>query len=1110
MKFNEEFFPSKKIWIKPFLIMKMIILLMTAFCIQASATGQKISMVKTNASLKEVFLSIEKQSGYLFIYESGTISADMKASVHLRNADIHEAVKESIEKFPLSFSIVGKNVLIKRSEKKAVPSVPIAVTEAIIPAERTVTGHVVDSVGSPIDGASVYLKTDERIGVVTNSTGRFALVVPSDAKTLVVKHVGYNTTEVELNNNTNYIVRLTAKQTKLEEFVIQGVSTGFYKKNQASFTGSAVTFTGEQLKSVAPSNVFQALSLLTPGMVMTENNQLGSNPNAIPEILVRGVTSFSNNDQSVNQPLIVRDGTIISVQALYDMDINEIQTITVLKDASATALYGARAANGVIVIERKKMASGKLKLIYNVIAGLQFPDFSGYDILNSRDKLEYEKLAGLYSSTDHVQQQRLDSLYNVRLMDVNRGVYTDWLAKPSRVGFSNDHSIRLNGGAGNTRYELNLRYGSVEGVMKDDSRKRYGLGFVLEHNTDNGFTFTNRTSLSQTAIKYSPYGSFSTYTKMNPYDRVYDAFGEVNKVLSWDVNNPLYEASLGSFSKAQTQNLSNDFDVRWKLNDRFTVTSHINFLLNGGSSDIYTSPLSGVFKDFTDPTKKGSLSLSNNKGLTYSGNLVFTYNEKLPKQSLLTANLGGNFNHTNNKFASFTGVGFYADALKSINFAASYPTGGAPGGSQDLNADVASFLNLNYMYNNRYYVDGVYQISGSSKFGANNRYSHFWSTGLGWNIHNESFMDNNWLNIFRLRGSAGYTGKVSFASYQALTTYRYDIALNYLNGIGAIPITIGNPDLKWERTMNYNAGIDLSLLQRRVNLTADFYIRKTTDLLIDKTIPPSAGITLGKANLGEIENKGFELRLDGYVIKQKDWQWQLGATATHNKNKILKISNALKAQNDLNNQLNTVSPLPQFQEGESTTAIKVVRSAGIDPATGKEVYIKLNGDRTFVYDPADKVVVGDFQPDMLGTVFSVLNYKRFSMAAYFSYYVNQYIYNTTRATKVEGSDPIYNADYRVFSDRWKKPGDIALYRDIADKSLPYQTTRFVEKENTFSLSRLNIAYDIEPQFLSKLRISKAAVGVSMNELFRLSTVKIERGTDYLFSRGVELNLNIIF
>lgn len=968
-----------------------------------------------------------------------------------------------------------------------------------------ISGKVTDITGAPLQGVSVVVQEQNK-GTMTDDRGNYHLTGIRKSATLVFSHVGMLVKTEPVNGREVVNITLEPLPVTTDDIVV----TGFFKKNKASYTGSALTFTGEQLKSVAPTNVFEALTMLTPGLTVTENNSLGSNPNAIPDILVRGVTSFANNDQTVNQPLIVRDGTIISVRDLYDMDINEIATITILKDASAAALYGARAANGVIVIERNKLTSGKMKVIYNFVGSMQFPDFSGYNLLEPKDKLEYERLAGLYTSTDHLRQQSLDSLYNVRFMDINRGVNTDWMSKPSRIGISNDHSIRLAGGAGNARYELNARFGNVEGVMKGDFRKRYGLGFALEYNTPSGFTFTNRTYLSRTAIQYSPYGSFSSYTKMNPYDRVYDDFGQFRKTLSWDMNNPLYEASLGSFSKAMTQNLSNDFDMRWRMSTRFTLTSHINFLLNGGNTEMYTSPLSGVYKNITDLSQRGSLSMTNNNGLTYSGNVVLNYNEALPKQSLLTANLGGNLNHTNNKYSSFSGIGFYADALRSINFASSYPIGGAPGGSQDLNADVAGFLNLNYLFRNRYYFDGVYQISGSSKFGANNRYSHFWSAGLGWNLHNEEFLKNDWLDIFKLRVSTGYTGKVSFAPYQALTTYRYNIDLNYLNGIGAIPITIGNPDLRWERTMNYNAGADISILKRRINLSADVYLRKTTDLVIDKTIPPSAGATIGKDNLGEIENKGIEIKLDGYVIQGKEWNWQLGANITHNRNKILKISNALKATNDRNNALNTLAPLPQFQEGESTTALKVVRSAGIDPATGKEVFIKLNDDRTFVFDPADKVVVGDLQPKVLGTFYSVLSYKRFTAATYFRFFYDQYIYNTTLASKVEGSNPMFNADYRVFDSRWKKPGDIALYRDIADQSLPYQTTRFVQKENTLTLSRFNLSYELGQQWLKKIRANKASVGVSMNDIFRLSTVQIERGTDYLFSRGFDLNLNIIF
>jgi len=1069
-----------------------------SFLLTGFSVNSQVTVNALNAPIERVMKEIENQTEYVFFYNSSL--KNTKVTISAKNAPVENVLKSCLVNLPLTYKIVNNTIVITDVIENKVES-----TNQVSANQIEVRGRVTNAAGLPLEKVSVIIK-GRAGGVTTDADGRFKINVEGPNDVLVFSFVGMVKKEITVNNRNVIDVVLELAEQTADEVVV----TGFFKQSKSSFTGSAITITGDQLRSVAPGNFFQALSILTPGLVVTENNNLGSNPNALPEILIRGVTSFASNNPSVNQPLIVRDGTIISTQDLYDMDINEIASVTILKDASAAALYGARAANGVIVIERNRMANGKMKVIYNVISSIQFPDFSGYNILNPADKLEYERLAGLYHSEDNLQQQVLDSQYNARLMDVNRGVNTDWLAQPSRVGYSMDHSLRLNGGAGNTRYELNLRYGSVEGVMKDDFRKRYGLGFALEYHTQNGLTFTNRTSLSHVGVKYSPYGSFSSFTQMNPYERIYDQFGEFNKTFSWNLNNPMYEASLGSFSRATSQNLSNDFDVRWRLSKKFTVASHLNFTFNSGKTEMYTSPLSRVYKDFPDLSQRGSMGITNNNGFNYSGNVVVSYNQSLPAQSLLTANLGGNFNHSDFKNSSFSGIGFYADALRSINFATSYPVGSGPGGSQDLNADLGGFLNVNYLYRNRYYFDGVYQVSGSSKFGSNNRYSHFWSAGLGWNLHNEAFLKNDWLDIFKLRASTGYTGKVSFASYQALTTYRYNVNLNYLNGIGAVPITIGNPDLKWERTMNYNAGLDISFLNRRINLTADVYLRKTTDLLIDKTIAPSAGVITGKDNLGEIENRGYEIKLDGYVLKRNKLQWLVGSSITHNQNKILKISNALKARNEANNSINTGSPLPQYQEGESTTAIKVVPSAGIDPATGKEVFIKLNGDKTFVFDPADKIVVGDRLPSALGTVYSVVNYGKFSFATYFRYFYGQYIYNTTRATKVEGSDPKHNADYRVFAQRWKNPGDVTMYRDIANVSLPYQTTRFVEKENTLSLARLNLSYEFNPDLLKKMGMSKASLGISMNDLFRLSTVKIERGTDYLYSRGFDINLNVIF
>ena len=224
------------------------------------------------------------------------------------------------------------------------------------------------------------------------------------------------------------------------------------------------------------------------------------------------------------------------------------------------------------------------------------------------------------------------------------------------------------------------------------------------------------------------------------------------------------------------------------------------------------------------------------------------------------------------------------------------------------------------MYNNRYYADFVYRLSGSSKFGSNQRYGQFWSGGLGWNLHNENFLKFEKLNLLKIRGSVGYTGKVNFEPFQSITMYKYENTLEYLHGIGAIPQTIGNDDLKWEREFSYNIGADISLFDRRLNATLDFYLKRTKDLVLDASIAPSTGVVSGKQNIGEMENKGFEFSVDGFIIQRNDVWWQLGMNGSTNKNRILKISNALKRQNELNNDVaptrQTPAPLAQYEEGE--------------------------------------------------------------------------------------------------------------------------------------------------------------------------------------------------
>ena len=982
-----------------------------------------------------------------------------------------------------------------------------------------VSGVVVDKkTKDPLIGVNVAIWKDGKIqsGVTTDIEGGFHMDVTLDNFEVKFSYMGYK--DLSFNSKSH---KLKAIHVELEEdanTLGDVVVTGFVTKNKETFTGSVTEMSGIELRQVSGTNLIGAISALTPGMAMVQNTSQGSNPNHTPELVLRGMSSFSNSGQQVNQPTIILDGTEISMQDLYDLDINEVEKITVLKDASATALYGSKAANGVIVITRKPIHESTVRVQYNFTGNLQFPVLSDYNVLNASEKLEYERLAGLYdahgtisSTTGLPLQYEYDELYNQRYKLIKAGLNSDWLSQPARVAFSNDHSLRVYGGASNLRYELTGRFGDTRGVMKEDYRKRHSLGFKLDYYVGS-LTLSNRTTYQEVRVKNTPYGSFSQYVQMNPYDRIYNEDGSINTNLTWDIDNPLYEATLGSFSTNETRTLSNSSDFRWDISKMFLVTGHFNVSSDMGASDIFTSPKSLAYKNITDLTKKGQYTKGNSKGMSYNGNLVGTFNKFFKDESLVSLSAGWEINYANSSSETVQAIGFFNDHLSYIGNAVSYPASDKPYGTQAETADVGAFVTGNLSWRNRYFVDGTWRTTGSSQFGENNRYGHFWSGGLGWNILNEPFMKGakKHFDIFKLRGSSGYTGKVSFSPFQALTMYQYRNDYEYKNGIGAIPVTIGNVDLTWERTMNYNVGLDLSMFDRRLNFTADAYIRNTTDLLLDKAYAPSTGVTSAKSNLGEMQNKGIEFQLDGYVIRNNDFYWRLATMGYTNKNKITKINKALEEINK-ENQANaslSLSPLPQYAEGESVTALKLVRSAGIDPATGKEVYIKRDGTLTFDYDPADRVLIGDTEPVYTGSFSTNVFWKGFSVYALFNTRMGAWVYNTTRVSKVEGADPYYNADQRVFDDRWKQPGDIAFYKDIADSSRPEQTTRFAEQEYTLSLGTLNLGYEFDEKTCKSLHVKNIRTGINFTDILRFSSVKIERGTDYLYSQGFEIYLNV--
>jgi len=1002
---------------------------------------------------------------------------------------------------PLSTLLAG--VSLTASAAQALPPMPLAQTaQQNDQTGKVIKGRVIDGNGEPLVGATVKLKGGNGV-YFTDHNGNFEIITKKTREEVTVTYIGHVTQTLFVFPGNETTIPLAADNTSLSEVVV----TGFVNKSKVSFTGSQTTVQKDQLLSMGTKNVLESLQSFVPGLVIAENNLAGSNPNKRPDLNIRGRATF---DGSANMPLFVVDGTEVSADYVYDMDMNDIESVTVLKDASASALYGSKASAGVIVITTKTMKPGRLRLNYSGTYRLSTPDLTDYRMLNAAQKLEFERLAGLYTDkTDLERQYRLDTEYNRLAQIVRSGVNTDWLSKPLRNGFSQNHSLSIDGGDDYARYNLGLRYSTDDGVMIGSKRDRLSLFFKFSYNKPGAFSVNNSTTLMSVDSEESPYGSFSDYVKQNPYEQPYAADGSLHKKLSNLEENPLYEAQAGNFNKSENLNILNTTTLQVWFSDAFRLNGDFSFTKDMSTSNNFKSPLALSELNKTDVSQRGQLTESHTSLVRYAGKLMLSYNKNLFGKLFTSATAGSTIEANNGDNTSYSSVGYYSANLSHPAFAAGY-VNGKPGGSDNIYRTVGFFANLNSIWDNKYFLDFIYRYEGSSKFGKNTRFAPFWSVGSGWNIHNESFLKGKGIELLKLRASVGYLGNISFEPYQAITSYNYAAGNNYVKGIGAIPKTIGNPDLRWERTLTSNVGVDLTMFKGRWDLTFDAYIKNTDDLLVNVTKAPSVGVASARENLGAIENRGVELRTRVVPISTKQLQWSISATYAYNKSKIKQISNALMSKNEENRNATGKAPLPIYEEGGSLTAVKVVPSAGIDPATGREVYIKRDGSYTFDYDARDKVTFGDESPLGQGSLSSYLTYKQWSASASFGYSFGGVVYNQTLVTRVEGANPKQNADERVFNDRWKKPGDYARYRNIADYSTPQQTSRFVQVNNYLTLQSLSVAYEFTPWQIRKLGLSRMRLELLTNDLFYLSSIKRERGLDYPYARSVEMSVRFSF
>lgn len=1100
------------------------------------AQAQQLNLGFKNRPLSEVFQAIKNQSGHKIFYIEEKVNVSRNVTVSIKNGDLREALAKILPPLKLTYEIINNTIVISKEND-------IAATHGT-PHNVKITGIIYDEKKQPLPGATIMLKGAQSIGTVSDANGRFTLWVTSPQDVLICSFVGYNTREEPLKDRQEVIITMQPQVIEIET----AIAVGYYPKAKNSFTGTAVVVKGSELRRVNNTSFFDALKVYDPSFkVVDERGMYGSDPNRVPDrIEIRGQNSFpeiseGNLKTVTSLPIFILDGFEINVEKMYDLDMNRIESVTILKDASASAIYGSRAANGVVVIESKSPEPGALRISYIFNANIQMPDLSSYNLMDAREALEFQRLAGVFNASEQGEDagNKLNS-YNLIKKEIMSGVNTYWLSKPLQVSFQHKHSLFVEGSVGkkqqqegNIRYQLNLSGSWNNGVMKDSKRDQYSVGTKLMYNRGN-LNVSNDLQFGMIKSNDSPYGNFSNYTQALPYHREKDGNGNYYRTLTLAnvapsgmalgvtalQQSPVYEAKyLNSYSGKEMIDFSNNFSINWSLMPELRLKGNFKISNDLTRTDVFLSPMSyGYIKDddsaLDNPEvllNRGRYDLGNSSGLTVSGNVLISFTRNFGRH-LLQGILGGEMQQDKKDDDNYTVTGFMDDALGHISYASRFSQFGRPGGKESLVRSAGAFSNINYAYDNRYLLDLTGRLDGSSLFGKDQQTVPFWSVGVRWNISKEKFMEEQTLfKEVAIRGNVGTIGNQNFSRNQATSLYTY-LQPVYGSFTGASVSTLGNPGLECQLTLNRNIGLEITLLDGIANLDINYYNNITRGNLTDMSIAPSIGFSSYKTNMGDLQNKGIDFRFSLVPLKTQDMTLSFTFNGRHNTNIIKSISESYRKYNDMIGEKADEENINVFlfEEGQSMNTIYAVRSLGIDPGTGREMFLNKDGERTFTWNPKDQVPVGCKEAALEGYFGFNFRYKAWDLGADFNYSTGADIYNFTLFEKIEDVDIMKNNDRRALTDRWREPGQVARFKAINDSSPTKSTSRFVQKENKLSLTSIRVSYTLPTERLKNSFFSMLRLSVTANDLFYLSTVKQERGLSYPFARTANFSAQLNF
>lgn len=1024
---------------------KAILLLALLTPITVLAAQGQIVVRGKSLTLKQVIRQIEKNSNYTFFYKSVDVNKVEKLDVNCEG-NIEEVLAAVFKNNHIKYVIKGNEVILKNDAKTTAS--PAAQQQS---KQVTVKGVVKDQTGLTVIGASVVEKGNPGNGAVTNVDGEYTLTVTEGAE-LTISYIGYTPVSLTLKPGvTQYNVTLREDAQALDEVVVVGYST----QKRESLTGSMQVVKQDKLLDMTTASAENLLSGKAPGVYV---NSGSGQPGSTGKIVIRGKATVNGG----TDPLWVVDGVLVG-NGSGNLNPADIESISVLKDAASTAIYGSMGANGVIVVTTKKGKAGKTKINLSAKTGISQLNTGGFSVMDGAELYDY------YKSFDNQEKINFPQ-YTEDLRNKN----FDWWDCATHLGVAQDYNISASGGTEKMKTYVSLGLYNESGAVKGFDLTRYNFRFNVDYQLTDWLKIKPSVWGARRDVDDKQHSVSAMYSHL-PWDSPYDENGELyqesqpREWISPKMGNYLYNLQW-NHSESTSYEFMGNFDFDIKITDWLTFSSVNNYKYGSTARKEYIDPRSSGGK-----ADNGLLTDEKSDYYRLYTNHLLRFNKIFGLHSV-NALIAYEFN-------SYTGT-------QTLQTAAGFPSGfevadiattpKKVGGYKQEWAVQSYFFNGNYAYDNRYLAQLSVRRDGASNFGENARYGTFFSLSGGWNINREAFFHVDWVNQLKLRASYGSVGARPGSLYPQYALY--NITDGY-NGVpGAMMYQIGNKDLTWEKTYTLGIGLDATFIDR-INLTLDYYHKKTTDLLYNVPVSGVTGWSVNYKNVGEVSNKGFEATLGVDIIKNKDWYWNVSANIATNRNEIKKLYGDKPEIIIANAQSGIVGPADKIlKPGHDIDSWYTTEWAGVDPANGDPLWYMTdeNGKRvkTNKYALASKnpVICGSSNPDFYGGFSTSLTWKNFDLSAVFGYSVGGKIYNYMR-NEFDSDGAYTDRNQMKLPDgwsRWQKEGDIAthpkpVYGNTSNSNST--SSRYLETASYLRMRNLTIGYNIPvKKYLSQLRV----------------------------------------